>query len=114
MQRDRKLLLIALGIILIMAVWGGREWSERDEAHRLDLKRAGERYKKREDSLVNAINRKDETILKYMREGAEKDMIAADAVLKANRAINETKRIKRITTHSDAQRDSLLQSVLGN
>lgn len=111
MSKSNVIILVLCGLIIGYFIF---DKVESQESARIEKQRLRKHYEKRDDSLVNAINRKDETILKYMREGAEKDLIAADAVLKANRAINETKRIKHVATHSDAERDSLLRSVLGN
>lgn len=100
------LVVIALGVFTFNQneYMAGREVElKREKAHLLRV----------QDSLQTVINRKDEQILKSMRLAAERDLIAREAENKAKRLINESKSIKRVTTHSDAERDSLLRVVLG-
>lgn len=114
MQKQTILIYFLLAVIIVGGLFGGLEWSERDRAHEIELRRAKQEVKSVRDSVQKVIIRKDKELLRAMQETAEADMIAKDAVLKANTAINETKRIKHISTRNDAERDSLLRSVIGN
>lgn len=69
--------------------------------------------KKREDSLRSVINRKDEQILKVMRQSAEFEMIAKDAVKQAEKDKKRYEQIKFYAPRNDSERDSLRSKALG-
>ncbi|OQB12811.1 MAG: hypothetical protein BWY15_02105 [Firmicutes bacterium ADurb.Bin193] len=114
MKSYYKWLFAGLIVYAILITWTAVDKNEYAEAKEIELRQEKRRQRKTQDSLQAVINRKDDQILRSMRMAAEKDLIAQEAEKKAKRLINEAKGIKRITTHSDAQRDSLLRVVLGN
>lgn len=114
MKRFEPYIIAVFFVYSIVITFVSVDKSEYAEAKEIELRQEKRRQRKTQDSLQAVINRKDDQILKSMRMAAEKDLIAQEAEKKAKRLINEAKGIKRVTTHSDAQRDSILRATLGN
>lgn len=114
MKLDTKTIVIA-GLILLLVVSGFFNFDNTEVIDglekRLEREQAGRKH--REDSLVKAIHRNDERLLKMMREDAEKDMIVADAVADAKRYKKRYEDIKYIRYTSDSARNAALRSALG-
>lgn len=111
MSKSTLLILILAGALLFSIFWniGEREVSE---AYRLEKERAQRHIKKQIDSVNRVIKRKDEQLLKAMRESAEADMLASEAVAEAQKYKKKYEGIRFIHTRTDRERDSLIRAVL--
>lgn len=111
-MNQRLIIFILLGIILIMAVWGGTEWSERDRAHEIELKRSGEALKKKDREirlLLDSLHKQDLAAIKALQEAT----IRADrAEAAAQKAIRNYEKIRLVRATNDFERDSILARIL--
>jgi len=111
MSKSTLIILILAGALLFSIFWniGEREVSE---AYRLEKERAQRHIKKQIDSVNQVIKRKDAELLKAMRESAEADMLAAEAVKEAEKYKTKYDKIVFRATRTDGERDSLIRAVL--
>lgn len=103
--------LTLIGIILILLFWNV-ENKQASEDYRIEKEQAKKRLKVVRDSVVKVIQRKDIELLKAMRESAEADLLARDAVADAQRYKQKYDKIVFRPTRNDRERDSLLRAVL--
>lgn len=111
MKLQTLLILILAGALIFSLFWnvGEREVSE---AYRLEKEQVQRHIKKQIDSVNRVIIRKDAELLKAMRESAEADMMAAEAVKEAEKYKTKYDKIVFRATRTDRERDSLIRAVL--
>jgi len=104
---------ILTGIIFIL-LFKNVENREVSDAYRIEKEQAQKRLKVVRDSVVKVIQRKDEELLKAMRESAEADMVAKESVQQAEKYRKKYESVKRYSTKSDHERDSVLTNLLSH
>jgi len=111
MNKSTLLILILAGALIFSLFWnvGEREVSE---AYRLEKELAQRHIKKQIDSVNRVIIRKDAELLKAMRESAEADMLAAEAVKKAEYYRKKYEKIPFKPIATDHLRDSSIRAIL--
>lgn len=112
-MRDTKNWIIAgLCIAFCVTLFWDVQDREIAEAYRIEKEQAQRHIKKQIDSVNRVIKRKDEQLLKAMRESAEADMLASEAVAEAQKYKKKYEGIRFIHTRTDRERDSLIRAVL--
>lgn len=110
---DTKTLIISgLVIVLIVSGWFHVEENEISQAYKLEKESAQRHIKKQIDSINSVIRRKDEQLLKAMRESAEADMIAKESVEKAEKYRKRYEAVVFVRYDSDSARQYAIRSVL--
>jgi len=113
MSKSNVIYGILTGIIFIL-LFKNVENREVSDAYRIEKEQAQKRLKVVRDSVVKVIQRKDEQLLKAMRESAEADLIAKESVQQAEKYRKKYESVKRYSTKSDHERDSVLTNLLSH
>lgn len=105
-------LLLAVVVYAIVMTFTSVDNKDLAEHYRIEKEQAQRHIKKQIDSVNRVIKRKDEQLLKAMRESAEADMLASEAVAEAQKYKKKYEGIRFIHTRTDRERDSLIRAVL--
>ncbi len=109
----KKLIIpIALGVIILVLLFWNVENRELANTYKLEKEQIQRHIKKQIDSVNQVIKRKDAELLKAMKESAEADMLAAEAVKEAQKYKTKYDKIVFRATRTDRERDSLIRAVL--
>jgi len=111
MNKSTLLILILAGALLL-SLFFHVEQNEISEAYRLEKESAQRHIKKQIDSVNRQIRAKDEQLLKLMRESAYADMLAAEAVKKAEYYRKKYEKIPFKPIATDHLRDSSIRAIL--
>lgn len=113
MKPDPKTLAIIFLTLVVIAL-GVFTFNQNEymTGREIDLKREKAHLRHVQDSLKTVLNRKDEQILKAMRESAEADLIAQEAVKKAEYYRKRYEKIPFKPIATDNLRDSSIRAIL--
>lgn len=105
---------VFIGLIVLVLAFGWLSFTKNEyaESQRIEKEQAKKRLKVVRDSLQAVIKRKDGELLKAMRESAEADMLAEEAVKQAEKYKHKYDKIAFRATRTDRERDSLIRVVL--
>lgn len=110
----QTILILILCAGLLVSLFFNVDQREVSEAYRIEKEQAQRHIKKQIDSVNRVIKRKDDQILKAMRQSAEFEMIARDAVSEAKKYQKKYESIKIGRAVNDAERDSILSVILSH
>lgn len=109
----KKLIIpIALGVIILVLLFWNVENRELANTYKLEKEQIQRHIKKQIDSVNRVIIRKDEQLLKAMRESAYADMIANEAVTKFEQYKKHHENKKLVSHNSDTARSNAIRSTL--